>query len=248
MSDDVVNVAQVDTLPLLASHWVATATKRDTLLRKSSIFLHIIRLGNWGCQSFVTMLELQNWVNHQTRLGNSCGDITKVARDSSEWVTWDHQGIVCMKEIACSYVWWEGIDKGIETLVKPCKFCRTVQNLPPMAPLHLWLWPTKPWQWLHADFAGPFQGRMYLLVSDAHFKRPKIIEMKNTTSNRTIEKLHKLLASYRLPKQLVTDNGPQKNLLLSSKQTANGTVERLVQTFKKSMKASQLIEDHTHKE
>ena len=35
-----------------------------------------------------------------------------------------------------------------------------------MAPLHLWLWPTKLWQRLHLDFAGPFQGRMYLLVSD----------------------------------------------------------------------------------
>ena len=78
-----------------------------------------------------------------------------------------------------------------------------------MAPLHPWLWPTKPWQRLHLDFAGPFQGRMYLLVSDAHSKWPKIIAMKSTTASKTIEELWKLFASYGLPEQIVTDNGPQ---------------------------------------
>ena len=92
----------------------------------------------------------------------------------------DHPGIVHMKEVARSYTWWEGIDKDIETVVKSCKPCQTVRNAPPMAPLYPWLWPTRPWQRLHTDFAGPIQGRMYLLVSDAHSQWPEIIEMKNT--------------------------------------------------------------------
>ena len=96
----------------------------------------------------------------------------------------DHPGIVCMKEIARTYAWWEGIDKDIETLVKSCKSCQTVRNSPPMAPLHPWLWPTKPWQRLHLDFAGLFQGRMYLLVSDTHSKWPEIIAMKSTTASK----------------------------------------------------------------
>ena len=167
----------------------------------------------------------------------------------------DHPGIVRMKEVARSYAWWEGIDKDIETVVKSCKPCQAVRNAPPMAPLHPWLWPTKPWQRLHADFAGPFQGRMYLLVCDTHFKWPKIIEMKNTTANKTIEELCKLFASYGLPEQIVTDNGPQfiaeefaaftkgngiKHIKSAPYHpSTNGAVERLVQTFKKSMKASQ---------
>ena len=57
----------------------------------------------------------------------------------------DHPGIVRMKEVARSYVWWEGIDKDIETVVKSCKPCQAVRNAPPIAPLHPWLWPTKPW-------------------------------------------------------------------------------------------------------
>ena len=69
-----------------------------------------------------------------------------------------------MKEVACSYAWWEGIDKDIETVVKSSKPCQTVRNAPPMAPLHPWLWPTRPWQRQHVDFAGPFQEKIYLLV------------------------------------------------------------------------------------
>ena len=123
-----------------------------------------------------------------------------------------------------------------------------------MAPLHPWLWPTKPWQRLHLDFAGPFQGRMYLLVSDAHSKWPEIIKMKGTTANRTIEELRKLFSSYGLPEQVVTDNGLQfsseefaiftktngvKHITSSPYHpSTNGAVERLVQTFKKSMRAS----------
>ena len=53
---------------------------------------------------------------------------------------------------------WEGVDKDIELLVKLCQACQSVKNSPPTgsASLHPWLWPTKPWQHLHVDFAGPF--------------------------------------------------------------------------------------------
>jgi len=51
-----------------------------------------------------------------------------------------------------------------------------------------------------------FQGRMYLLVTDAHLKWPKIVKMRNTTA---IKELQKIYASYGLPKQIVSDNGPQ---------------------------------------
>ena len=94
---------------------------------------------------------------------------------------------------------------------------------------------------------------MYLLVSDAHSKWPEIIELKSTTANKTIEELRKLFVSYGLPEQMVTDNGPQfiseqfaifvksngvKHIKSSPYHPAtNGPVERLVQTFKKSMKA-----------
>ena len=38
-----------------------------------------------------------------------------------------HPGIVRMKAIARSYVWWPGLDKAIENQVKSCKPCQTVK-------------------------------------------------------------------------------------------------------------------------
>ena len=67
----------------------------------------------------------------------------------------------------------------------------------------------KPWQRIHVDFAGPFQGKTYLLVLDAHSKWPEIVEMNSTTSQRTIAELRKMFAAQGLPQQLVSDNGPQ---------------------------------------
>ena len=59
------------------------------------------------------------------------------------------------------------------------------------------------------DFAGPFRGRTYLLITDAHSKWPEITKMPSTTASRTIDKLSKLFSSYGLPEQIVTDNRPQ---------------------------------------
>ena len=46
--------------------------------------------------------------------------------------------------------------------------------------LHPWLWPAKPWQSIHVDFAGPFMGKMFLIVVDAHSKWPEVIDYKYT--------------------------------------------------------------------
>ena len=89
---------------------------------------------------------------------------------------------------------------------------------------------------------------------DAHSKWPEIVEMNSTTSQRTISELRKMFAAHGLPQQLVSDNGPQfisdefatfmksngiKHIRCAPYHPAsNGAVERLVQTFKKAMKAS----------
>ena len=36
--------------------------------------------------------------------------------------------------------------------------------------LSIWEWPHKPWVRLHLDYAGPFLGKMFLIVVDAHSK------------------------------------------------------------------------------
>ena len=50
---------------------------------------------------------------------------------------------------------------------------------------------------------------MFLVAVDAHSKWPEVHIMKETTAAKTIDILRTMFASYGLPEQLVTDNGPQ---------------------------------------
>ena len=111
-----------------------------------------------------------------------------------------HPGITRTKSLARSYVWWPGLDHDIETLVKNCGKCQQNQKQPPEAPLHPWEWPGQPWSRLHIDYAGPFQGEMFLVLVDAYSKWLEVHVMKSTTSTATIEKLREIFATHGLPK------------------------------------------------
>ena len=110
----------------------------------------------------------------------------------------------------------------------------------------------RPWQRVHVDFAGPINGKMFILLVDAHSKWPEVFEMPNTTSQKTIEILRQVFSAYGLSEQIVSDNGPQfisrefaefmaKNgikytLSAPYHPATNGQLERFVQTFKRAMK------------
>jgi len=48
--------------------------------------------------------------------------------------------------------------------------CQCNQKNPQVALLNPWKWPEEPWVRLHANYAGPFVGHMYLIIIDAHSK------------------------------------------------------------------------------
>ena len=128
-----------------------------------------------------------------------------------------HPGIVRMKSLAWGYVWWPGIDQQIESRVKQCTACQSSRKEPPPSPLHPWAWPAKPWSRVHIDYAGPFQGRMFLLLIDAH---SKWLDIYSSTSSSTIESLRKSFATFGLPEVLVSDNAQVssiKRVLFSTK-------------------------------
>ena len=120
-----------------------------------------------------------------------------------------HPGYARMKGLARSFVWWPGIDHDLEEKVKACNACQQVRHSPAQAPLHPWEFPKRPWEQLHADFAGPFQGKMFLVVVDAYSKWLEIKSLTTATSTTTIEHLRSIFATHGLPKTFVTDNGTQ---------------------------------------
>ena len=65
---------------------------------------------------------------------------------------------------------------------KSCRACQEVQNSPAAAPLHPWVWPTKPWVRVQVDFARPFWNKMFLVAIDAYSKWPEVVEMSTGAS------------------------------------------------------------------
>ena len=164
-----------------------------------------------------------------------------------------HLGIVKMKALARSYVWWINVSGQLEELAKACSGCQHNQKMPTKAPLHPWEWPTAPWQRIHIDYAGLFQNSMFLIVVDAHSKWLEVIPVRSTTSSSTIEVLRDLFARFGIPDQIVTDNGAQlvseefqafvrsngiRHLTSAPYHPAtNGLAERAVQTSKQALHA-----------
>ncbi|XP_058023862.1 uncharacterized protein K02A2.6-like, partial [Ahaetulla prasina] len=120
-----------------------------------------------------------------------------------------HPGIVRMKGLARSYVWWPLMDSEIAERVGKCQACQESRPLPPTAPVREWERPQGPWSRIHIDFAGPFHGQTFLVVVDAYSKWLEIILMRSMTAEAVISVLRHLFVTHGLPDTLVSDNGPQ---------------------------------------
>lgn len=159
-----------------------------------------------------------------------------------------HPGVSRMKALARSYVWWPKLDKEVENIVRSCMTCQEHRNIPAPAPLHPWDWPDKPWSRIHVDYAGPFMGKMFFVLIDAHSKWMDVYPVNSATSATTIECLRTSFSNHGL---LVSDNGTCftstefKDFLSKNgirhvtsapyHAASNGLAERAVQTFERMM-------------
>ena len=115
-----------------------------------------------------------------------------------------HPGITKMKLLAKSVVWWPGIDSDIENKVKTCEMCALHQKSPPIAPLHPWEWL---WTRLHIDYAGPFIGKMFLVIVDAYSKWLEVMPVSSANSTQTVTALRQVFSTHGIPEVIVSDNG-----------------------------------------
>nr|XP_049462311.1 uncharacterized protein K02A2.6-like [Anopheles coluzzii]XP_049462313.1 uncharacterized protein K02A2.6-like [Anopheles coluzzii]XP_049462317.1 uncharacterized protein K02A2.6-like [Anopheles coluzzii]XP_049462318.1 uncharacterized protein K02A2.6-like [Anopheles coluzzii]XP_049462319.1 uncharacterized protein K02A2.6-like [Anopheles coluzzii] len=175
-----------------------------------------------------------------------------------------HIGIVKMKGLARSYVYWPGIDSEIEQTAKSCTECARQATSPPKFNKHHWEYPNSPCERIHIDYASPVAGAMLLVVVDAYSKWFEVKVTTSTTTNATISLLDELFAAYGAPVTVVSDNGPQfasadftshlKNtgvkyhkLTAPYHPATNGQAERYVQTVKKALTAIGTTKDTLQK-
>ncbi|XP_052754801.1 uncharacterized protein K02A2.6-like [Galleria mellonella] len=165
-----------------------------------------------------------------------------------------HPGISAMRALARHYVWWPSIDEDIDMWVKRCSNCQ--ENRPNITelPVYSWSIPDDPWERVHVDFAGPFEGKFWLVLCDALSKWIEIKPMSTITTTKLCNELDTSFTSFSLPQIIVSDNGPQFtsqqfqeyckcNGIRHVKSSpyhprTNSLAERLVRTLKTRMSAS----------
>lgn len=248
----VFRISYLDSLPITAKD-IAYETQRDPVLAKVKQYV----LSGWP--KYVSEEVLQPYVNHKFELTVEMDCVLwgfrvvipeKLQDRLLSELHENHWGIVKMKAHSRSLFWWPTLDQDIEHEVNLCDICQQQRSMPAVAPVHTWKWAEGPWERIHLDFAE-VNKQMFLVVMDAYARWPDIVHMQTTTASKTIEVLRNLFASYGLPKEVVTDNGPQftsgdfesflkLNAVNHIKMPAyhpasNGLAERLVQNFKKSL-------------
>ena len=61
--------------------------------------------------------------------------------------------------------------------------------------MHPWEYPNRPWAIVHVDHPGPFLGKHFLLIIDAHSKWLEVHTVASTFSSVTINKLRDISLS-----------------------------------------------------
>lgn len=116
----------------------------------------------------------------------------------------NHPGIVAMKTIARSLIWYPGLDADIHALVLNCKVCQSVRSKPATSNI-MWPVPSRPWSRVHIDHFF-YENAIFLVVVDALTKYLEVEIVKSTNTSETIDNLSMIFARNGLPDTLVSDN------------------------------------------
>ena len=209
-SVELMYIAQFDNLPITSDR-VRQETSRDPIMCR----VHEYVVSGWNVHVKPDDKDFYPFFSRKDELTvhNGCllwGMRVIVPSKLREQILTDlhvgHIGVVKMKALARSLIWWPGLDTEIEAIASKCAGCQEYKRAPPAAPIHPWEWPTRPWERIHIDFAGPFLNSMFLVAVDAHSKWPEVVQMRETTAERTIEVLRGIFSRTGVPSVLVSDN------------------------------------------
>lgn len=172
---EVFHAAQLEALPL-TSAVVKRETRRDPILSEVYDYTMTGWPANYSKEVRPYLQRKDEITAHQECLlwGMRVIIPKKCQRQVLQQIHEGHVGTVKMKLLARSHFWWPRVDEELEMMTKDCGGCSETRHMPPPVPVHPWEWPTEPWQRIHVDYAGPFEGHNFLVVIDAHSKWPEV--------------------------------------------------------------------------
>ena len=118
-----------------------------------------------------------------------------------------HQGISKCRERARQSVWWPGLAKQLEELVKSCPECYRLQKQRAQ-PLVTSVFPELPWQKVATDLFE-WKHKNYLLIVDYYSRYIEIALLQQTTAEEVIRHTKSIFARHGIPGIIISDNGPQ---------------------------------------
>ena len=172
-------------------------------------------------------------------------------------------GIEKVKQLLREKVYFPGIDKAAEDMIKNCLPCQCVSHPDPPEPLKMSKFPPGPWRTLNIDFLGPISSSKYILVAIDQFSRfPEAEITRSTEASSVIPRLQKIFSVHGLPHKIYTDNGPPwhsneiKQFMLENGidhhpvtphyPQANGLVENINKPIMKAIRTAQVEHRHWH--
>ena len=119
-----------------------------------------------------------------------------------------HMGIEKTKLRARETVFWPGINRQIEDMVKSCETCLENQKKQAKETMIGSEIPKYPFQVVGTDLFY-WNGQDFLLIVDYYSRYWEIEKLTNIRSKTVIQKLKKIFARLGIPEQLRSDNGTQ---------------------------------------
>lgn len=146
---DILYMSQFDLLPV-KSPQVKCETSLDPVL--SLVYEHVIK--GWTDDPNSVDQELKPCFTRRNELTVNQGCLfwgirvvvpQSLQKNIINELHVSHIGVVKMKSVTRSYVWWPNINSDIERPAKSCLGCQEIKNRQPSAPIHPWEFPNKPW-------------------------------------------------------------------------------------------------------
>ena len=119
-----------------------------------------------------------------------------------------HQGIDACLRRAREHVYWPGMNKELKAWIRTCEACREYELTPCKETLMSHEIPGGAWEKIGADLFT-YNDKEYFVTICYKSNFWELDPLTDTKSSTVIKRLKSHLARYGIPRQLVTDNGPQ---------------------------------------
>lgn len=264
MAEEYVNfIVQNNTPKAMTLDEIKSKTLKDATLQKVSV---LICNNAWHTVTKVAVLRQYEHVKSELTVSHKNDIILKGSRivipSSLEYRVLQlaheaHQGITKTKALLREKVWFPGIDRQAEAMVRNCLACQATTPDTHTEPLQMSDLPDTVWQDVSADFYGPLPTGEHLLVIVDEYSRYPVVEVIHSTSaNSVIPVIDKIFSMFGIPRSVKTDNGPPFNSEQFSKfaaymgfhhrkitplwPQANATAERFMRTLGKCLRVAHM--------